>query len=90
MTTNETPSTLPLSSDNIAMEVEKAGKTWKDYVESGNGCGALNSGTYYVRHDPLEYFTNINKANIVCSPIRYGPGQSCAPESFLVVAERLR
>jgi hypothetical protein len=63
---NQTPSSLPLSADNIAMEVEKAGKTWKDYVETGNGCGALNSGNYYVRHDPLEYFTNINKANIVC------------------------
>ena len=63
---SQTPSSLPLSSDNIAMEVEKAGKTWKDYVETGNGCGALNSGTYYVRHDPLEYFTNINKANLVC------------------------
>ena len=63
---SQTPSSLPRSSDNIAMEVEKAGKTWKDCVETGNGCGALNSGTYYVRHDPLEYFTNINKANLVC------------------------
>jgi hypothetical protein len=35
----QTPSSLPLSSDNIAMQVEKAGKTWKDYVETGNGCG---------------------------------------------------
>jgi hypothetical protein len=62
----QTPSSLPLSSDNIAMQVEKAGKTWKDYVETGNGCGALNSGNYIVRHDPLPYFTNINKANLVC------------------------
>src|SRR5215469_14402067 len=37
-----------------------------DYVETGNGCGALNSGNYIVRHDPLQYFTNINKANFVC------------------------
>src|SRR5437763_12550883 len=69
---SDTPFSLPLSSDNIAAEVEKAGKTWKDYVETGGsdasvqGCGALNSGTYYVRHDPLQYCTNINKANIVC------------------------
>jgi Phosphoesterase family/Immunoglobulin domain len=63
---NDTPSSLPLSSDNIAAEVEKAGKTWKDYVETWNGCGALNSGNYIVRHDPLQYFTNINKANLVC------------------------
>ena len=63
-----TPSSLPLSIDNIAFEVQQAGKTWKDYVESGNGCGAVNSGTYYVRHDPLEYYTNINTqtANFVC------------------------
>jgi hypothetical protein len=64
----DTPSSLPLSGDNIAFEVQQAGKTWKDYVESGMGCGALNSGTYYVRHDPLQYFTNINTetANFVC------------------------
>ena len=62
----QTPSSLPLSSDNIAFEVEQAGKTWKDYVETGNGCGALNSGNYIVRHDPLQYFTNINKADFVC------------------------
>jgi hypothetical protein len=64
----QTPSSLPLSADNIAFEVQQAGKTWKDYVESGNGCGALNSGNYIVRHDPLQYFTNINTqtANFVC------------------------
>lgn len=61
-----TPSSLPLSADNIALEVERAGKTWKDYVGSWNGCGAVNSGSYIVRHDPLQYYTNINKANIVC------------------------
>jgi len=68
----QTPSSMPLSSDNIALEVQQAGKTWKDYVETGGtdasvqGCSAVNSGNYIVRHDPLEYFTNINKANIVC------------------------
>ena len=69
---SDTPSTLPLSADNIALEVQNAGKTWKDYVETGgtdsavSGCSAVNSGNYIVRHDPLEYFTNINRANIVC------------------------
>ncbi|PYT77503.1 MAG: hypothetical protein DMG40_23165, partial [Acidobacteria bacterium] len=67
----QTPSSLPLSSDNIAFEVQQAGKTWKDYVEnlpSASGCGGLNSGSYIVRHDPLQYFTNINTqtANFVC------------------------
>src|SRR5439155_866316 len=32
------------------------GKTWKDYPEK--------TGSYIVRHDPLQYFTNINKANL--------------------------
>src|SRR6184192_3108333 len=63
-----TPSSMPLSGDNIALEVQKAGKTCKDYVETGMGCGAVHSGNYIVRHDPLQYFTNINteKANFVC------------------------
>src|SRR5438477_4882047 len=64
-----TPSSLPLAIDNIAYEVEQAGKTWKDYAESDpniSGCGGLKSGAYFVRHDPLKYFTNINTANFVC------------------------
>src|SRR5882762_10210106 len=54
---SQTPSTFPVSSDNIAREMELAGKTWKDYREL--------TGTYYVRHDPLAYMTNINTANLV-------------------------
>jgi len=64
-----TPSSLPLAIDNIAHEVEQAGKTWKDYAESDpniSGCGGVKSGNYIVRHDPLKYFTNINTANFVC------------------------
>jgi len=64
-----TPSSLPLAIDNIAHEVEQAGKTWKDYAESDpniSGCGGLKSGAYFVRHDPLKYFTHINTANFVC------------------------
>jgi hypothetical protein len=53
----QTPSSFPVSVDNIAHELEAAGKAWKDYHEQ--------SGTYYVRHDPLAYMTNINSANIV-------------------------
>src|SRR6266480_3631394 len=63
------PSSMPLAIDNIAHEVEQAGKTWKDYAESDpniSGCGGLKSGAYFVRHDPLKYFTNINTANFVC------------------------
>src|SRR5437867_6713694 len=52
----QTPSSFPVSADNIAHEVEAAGKTWKDYPEK--------TGSYIVRHDPLQYMTNINKANL--------------------------
>jgi phosphatidylinositol-3-phosphatase len=54
---SQTPSSFPVSAANIALEVQNAGKTWKDYREM--------TGTYYVRHDPLAYMTNINSANLV-------------------------
>jgi Phosphoesterase family/Putative Ig domain/Abnormal spindle-like microcephaly-assoc'd, ASPM-SPD-2-Hydin/Immunoglobulin I-set domain/Protein of unknown function (DUF1565) len=53
----QTPTSFPVSADNIAHEIELAGKTWKDYREL--------TGTYYVRHDPLAYMTNINSANLL-------------------------
>jgi phosphatidylinositol-3-phosphatase len=60
---SRTPQNFPVANNNIAFEVQSAGKTWKDYVEnlpSAKGCGGLQSGDYYVRHDPLQYMTNIN------------------------------
>ncbi len=68
---SQTPQSFPISKNNIALELQKAGGTWKDYVEnlpSVKNCLGLNSGAYYVRHDPLEYMTTINKEkkNYVC------------------------
>jgi hypothetical protein len=69
---SQTPQSFPVSLNNIALEVQQAGGTWKDYVESlpvaATPCGGLKSGAYYVRHDPLEYMTTINgeKKNFVC------------------------
>jgi len=68
---SQTPSSFPVSRDNIAYEVQQAGKTWKDYVENDpniSGCGGHRPGAYYVRHDPLEYMTDVNtqKSNYVC------------------------
>ena len=43
----ETPQSFPVSKNNIALEVQKAGKTWKDYVEnlpSVEGCGGAEFG----------------------------------------------
>ncbi len=68
---SQTPESFPVSLNNIALEVQNAGGTWKDYVENlpgANFCGGLNKGSYYVRHDPLEYMTTINteRSNFVC------------------------
>jgi acid phosphatase len=68
---SETPESFPVSLNNIALEVQNAGGTWKDYVENIPGptaCPGLHQGAYYVRHDPLEYLTTINqeRSNFVC------------------------
>ena len=68
---SQTPQNFPVSLNNIALEVQNAGGTWKDYVEnlpSNATCGGQNTGRYYVRHDPLEYLTTINqeRSNFVC------------------------
>jgi phosphatidylinositol-3-phosphatase len=68
---SQTPQSFPVSLNNIALEVQNAGGTWKDYVENlpgANFCGGLNRGTYYVRHDPLQYMTTINqeRSHFVC------------------------
>src|SRR5438552_1547105 len=53
---SQTPSSFPVSQANIASLLQAAGKSWKDYPEK--------TGTYYVHHDPLQYMTNVNKANL--------------------------
>lgn len=68
---SQTPASFPVSVDNIALDTQKAGKTWKDYVENlpaDPGCGGLTGGSYYARHDPLEYMTTVNgeTAHYVC------------------------
>ena len=68
---SQTPQSFPVSLNNIALEVQNAGGTWKDYVENlptNASCKGLNPGAYYVRHDPLEYMTTLNKeqGHFVC------------------------
>ena len=60
---SKTPQNFPISLNNIALEVQNAGGTWKDYVENppGEACPGLNQGAYYVRHDPLQYMTTVNQ-----------------------------
>lgn len=64
----ETPSSFPVSNDNIIRELIKAGKTWKDYAESIPSVGYLggDSGNYYVRHNPIAYFTDVNCGTSAC------------------------
>ncbi|PYV14055.1 MAG: hypothetical protein DMG21_19415 [Acidobacteria bacterium] len=68
--TNDDGFSGTFTDDNIALDVQSAGLTWKDYVENINSsCPGINiSGTssYAKKHDPLAYFTNINQANRVC------------------------
>jgi hypothetical protein len=68
---SKTPQNFPVSLNNIALEVQNAGGTWKDYVEnlpSNATCKGQHPGAYYVRHDPLEYMTTINqeRSHFVC------------------------
>lgn len=68
---SRTPQNFPVSQNNIALEVQNAGGTWKDYVENlpaNATCKGLHPGAYYVRHDPLEYMTTVNteRSHYVC------------------------
>ncbi len=68
---SQTPQSFPVSLNNIALEVQNAGGTWKDYVENSPTsatCKGQHPGAYYVRHDPLEYMTTINheSGHFVC------------------------
>src|SRR5947208_7699120 len=67
---NDDCTTSTWSVDNIALDVQSGGLTWKDYVEDyDSSCPGLvdvSGGSYAKKHDPLAYFTNINQANRVC------------------------
>jgi phosphatidylinositol-3-phosphatase len=53
--------TCYVSADNIAVQVEDSGRSWKAYLESlPNPCYTRGSGNLYVqRHDPFMYYDNI-------------------------------
>jgi acid phosphatase len=60
---SETPSSFPVSVDNVVRELVAARKTWKAYAESLPSVGYLGGNTtsgggqYYVRHVPIAYLT---------------------------------
>jgi hypothetical protein len=58
---SETPSSFPISVDNIVRELSANSKTWKQYAEDLPYVGYIggNTGNYAVRHVPLAYLTDV-------------------------------
>jgi len=48
------------SAVNVADRIEGSGKTWREYAESmGSPCRLASAGTYFARHNPFVYYTDI-------------------------------
>jgi acid phosphatase len=66
---SQTPSSFPVSVDNVVRELVSAGKTWKAYAESLPSVGYLGGdttsggGQYYVRHVPIAYLTDVQSSS---------------------------
>jgi phospholipase C len=61
---SQTPSSFPVSVDNVVREVLAASKTWKSYAEDLPSVGYTrgDSGNDYVRHNPLAYMTDVQNS----------------------------
>jgi acid phosphatase len=65
---SQTPSSFPVSADNVVRELLTAGKTWKGYGEGLPSVGytggdwSFNGCTGYVRHFPLAYLTDVQNS----------------------------
>jgi acid phosphatase len=66
---SETPSTFPVSADNVVRELVAAGKSWKAYAENLPSVGYLGGdtnsggGQYYVRHVPIAYLSDVQNSS---------------------------
>jgi len=63
---SQTPSSFPVSVDNIVRRLVGSGVSWKAYAECMPNVGYIggdttcpNGDNYYVRHVPLEYMTDV-------------------------------
>jgi phosphatidylinositol-3-phosphatase len=58
---NETPSSFPVSVNNVVRELAANGKTWKSYAEDLPSVGYLggDTGNFAIRHVPLAYLTDV-------------------------------
>src|SRR6266566_4104238 len=63
---SRTPSSFPVSGDNVVRELLAAGKTWKAYAEDLPSVGYTggNTGLYAVRHNPLAYMTDVQNSSV--------------------------
>jgi acid phosphatase len=65
----QTPSSFPVSVNNVVRELLAAGKTWKAYAESLPSVGYIGGdttsggGQYYVRHVPIAYLTDVQNSS---------------------------
>jgi len=59
--TNDDSFTRGVDADNIARELNRAGKSWKAYAESLPAVGYTGGDVlpYIKRHNPLSYFTDV-------------------------------
>jgi acid phosphatase len=73
LTTNNglTPLTFPVSVDNVVRELVPVGLTWKQYAESIPSVGYIggdavgpDGGTFYTRHVPLPYMTDVQNSPV--------------------------
>jgi len=62
----QTPSSFPVSTDNVVRDLLAAGKTWKAYAEDLPSVGYTggNTGRYAVRHNPLAYMTDVQNSSV--------------------------
>jgi len=67
---SQTPTTFPVSADNVVRELVAAGKTWKQYAESIPSVGYLggdatgpDGGPFLTRHVPLPYLTDVQNSS---------------------------
>jgi acid phosphatase len=63
-TDSKTPSSFPVSADNVVRQLIANGKTWKSYAEDLPSVGYVggNISGYAVRHNPLAYFTDVQNS----------------------------
>jgi phospholipase C len=56
------------TTQHLVSMLTAAGISWKSYQENlpANGCGTASSGTYAVKHNPMEFFTDVTSDMNAC------------------------